>query len=98
LLEFKQCSASSYGTLGIGLRATKSLTASIGRQSRHLTESQAGCALFVELHCLEGALKKKEEKNRGEFSDIRQFRRLSWLGIVKKLSPSEDKATILELD
>jgi hypothetical protein len=73
LLDIKQCSASSYGTLGIGLRATKSLTASIGRQSRHLTESQAGCALYVELHCLEGALKKRRGKDQGEFSDIRQF-------------------------
>jgi hypothetical protein len=59
----KHCSASSYGTFGIGLRATKSLTASIGRQSRQLTECQAGRALYVELHCLEGALKKKKEEN-----------------------------------
>jgi len=56
---FKHCSASSYGTFGIGLRATKSLTASIGKQSRQLTECHAGRALFVELHCLEGALEEK---------------------------------------
>jgi hypothetical protein len=62
----KQCSASSYGTFGIGLRATKSLTASMGRQSRQLTGCQADRALYVELHCLEGALEEEESKFRGE--------------------------------
>jgi hypothetical protein len=70
---FKHCSASSYGTFGIGLRATKSLTASIGRQSRQLTECQAGRALYVELHCLEGALEKKRGKFAGEVFDTRKF-------------------------
>jgi hypothetical protein len=70
---FKHCSASSYGTFGIGLRATKSLTASIGRQSRQLTECQAGRALYVELHCLEGALEKERGKFAGEVFDIRNL-------------------------
>jgi hypothetical protein len=77
----KQCSASSYGTSDIRLRATKSLTASMGRQSRQLTECQAGCAYYVELHCLEGALEKEKEKFCcRDLSNILEFWSLPQLG------------------
>jgi hypothetical protein len=59
--SFEPCSASSYGTFGIRLRATKSLTASIGGKVG--TDRKPGrLSLYVELHCLEGALKRKAEK------------------------------------